>query len=91
MHWFRQYELSADDFNRLDGTAMMTTLQQHKLLVSCQGVTRLPKHSDLKLPDLTSAFHVRVIDKKTFEILFTNREDLEFVEQHLTQFKLSLD
>lgn len=91
MKWFQHFELSEEDFDLLRGTATMEALQQNRLVVAYGPKDTQAQPSEMGLFKVTGAFHMREINDETYELLFVNKEDLEVVEQHFTQFKMAQD
>lgn len=90
MKWLRHNNLSDEDFEALRGTKTMERLQNNRLVIIFDPNDKHPSKKDLGLFETRSLVYWRNLSNRsdTVEVLFENSEDLEDLEQHLTQYKL---
>ena len=92
MKWVRHKTLSGADMDSLVGTALMEKLLMNRLAIKFDKTSEAASSKDMGLMDTKGIFHKRDLQgNKYIEILFEHIEDLEMVEQKLTQYKLGLD
>lgn len=92
MKWVRHKTLSDADMDSLVGTALMEKLLMNRLAVKFETTSEVATSKDMGLMETVGIFHKRELQgTKYIEILFEHIEDLEMVEQKLTQYKMGLD
>jgi hypothetical protein len=90
MKWLRHNNLSDSDFEALRGTPTMERLQKHRLVIILDPNDKMPNKKDMGLFETTGLVYWRNLSGRddTIEIMFEDPEDLDNIEQHLTQYKL---
>lgn len=90
MKWLRHNNLSDSDFEALRGTVTMERLLRNRLVIVLDPKDEMPSKKDLGLFETTGLVYWRQLSSRddTAEVLFEDPNDLENLEQHLTQYKL---
>jgi hypothetical protein len=92
MKWVRHKTLSDADMKSLVGTTLMEKLLMNRLAVKFETTAEVATSKAMGLMVTDGVFHKRELQgKKYIEILFELTEDLEMIEQKLTQYKMGLD
>lgn len=81
--------------NLLQGTELMVRLQTNRLVITYNPKDNQATMKDMGLFNTVGLYYVRRLQESsrddTIEILFENIEDLESVEEHLTQYKMGME
>ena len=93
MKWFKHKSLSEKDMELLAGTDLMVRLQTNRLVIIYEPKFKKPSFKEMGLHECEDLFYLRIPkerhDGDTVEIMFASADDLELVQQHMTQFKIS--
>jgi hypothetical protein len=88
--WLRHNNLSDSDFEALRGTQTMERLLKHRLVIIYDPSDTHARKKEMGLFETTGLVYWRNLSGRedTVEIMFEDSEDLENLEEHLTQYKL---
>lgn len=93
MRWLRHRAISDDDFKLLRGSPTMEKLQRNRLVFTIDPNEKLPSNKDLGLYETNGLVYLRKLSGRedTVEVMFEDPEDLDMLEQYLTQYKMGME
>ena len=92
MRWIQHNELSESDLDFLVGSVMIERLMRNKLVVKFHDDEPPASPGEMGLHECLGLYHMRLVggNSNIIEILFEHNADLKSVQEHLTQYKLSV-
>lgn len=82
----QKFSLSEEDLQYLIGTAVLTNLLKHRIVVEFDASPNLDK---LDFSGCKGFYHIRSLGSKLFQFWFENPQDYENFRANLIAFKLS--
>ncbi len=91
--WVRHKVINDDDFKLLRGSPSMEKLQKNRLVFTLDPNDTHPSTKELGLYETKGLVYIRNLSgrKDTVEVMFEKEEDLEMLEQYLTQYKMIME
>jgi hypothetical protein len=83
----QKFSLSEEDLQYLIGTAVLTTMLKHRIIVEFDNSPNLEK---LDFSGCKGFYHIKSLGSKLFQFWFENPQDYENFRANLIAFKLSL-